>query len=133
MASNKGLFTELLRLCNYEDEVQEFMETNRWIRYEEHVEPFSNRWSQPHASTPDLSSLIRLKRMLSNEEHALVVTDVEVDNLYGLVHSVCVELVRKRVVDLEQGNIKVEEAVALLICIPTLNKYYTAVCDLISV
>ena len=95
------IFTELLRLVCYEDGVNEYLETNRWIRYEEHLENWSHRWSQPHASTPDLQQVLRVKRLFL-KTHFLM--GVEADSLFGLIHHCCVELVKDKVLTLEEGR-----------------------------
>ena len=80
------------------------MRENRWVRYEEHVETWAQRWSQPHASTPSLKDLLRLKRLVGNDERAMVMVDVEADDISAIIHIVCVELVKKQMVNLEKGE-----------------------------
>ena len=67
------------------------------------MEPWAQRWSQPHASTPSLEDLLRLKRLLANGTRAALITDVEAEDIGAVIHLVCVELVKRQTVDLETG------------------------------
>ena len=47
---------------------------------------------------------MRLKRLVGNEERAMVMVDVEADDISAIIHLICVELVKKQMVNLEQGE-----------------------------
>ncbi|XP_067857360.1 electrogenic sodium bicarbonate cotransporter 4 isoform X2 [Heptranchias perlo] len=60
------LFTEMDTLQHDGDEL-EWMESARWVKFEEKVEKGGERWSKPHVSTLSLHSLFELRTCLQTE------------------------------------------------------------------
>ena len=55
-----ALFTEMGELTR-SDDVEEWKETARWVKFEEDVEEGGNRWSKPHVATLSLHALFQLR------------------------------------------------------------------------
>ena len=112
-SSEPKLFVELLRLKSYSDGVQEYVESHRWIRFEEHVEDSGGlMWSPPHISTPSLMHWLNLHDLTRSKSDAeevnynlTVMLDMEdVGDLMQLYHNVCIQLVKQKIISLDQGK-----------------------------
>ena len=72
------LFTEMDQLqFNEKEQVLEWKEFARWVKFEEDVE-LGGRWSKPHVATLSLHSIFELRSCLYNGG---VFLDVAVDDL----------------------------------------------------
>lgn len=76
------LFIQLNELSDRPDELREWRETARWIKYEENVEEGADRWGQPHVSSLSFHSLLDLRRCLDT---GVVILDSEEKDLAGIV------------------------------------------------
>ncbi len=85
--------------------IKEWVETSRWIKYQETVEPEGNRWSKPHISTPSLRGWLELRRCLQN---GLVLVDIEAPDFNSLCLKLREELVAKDFVNADTGDKLVE-------------------------
>lgn len=56
-----ALFTEMGELTRSNDNLEEWKETARWVKFEEDVEEGGNRWSKPHVATLSLHALFQLR------------------------------------------------------------------------
>ncbi|KAF5890403.1 sodium bicarbonate cotransporter 3 isoform X4, partial [Clarias magur] len=60
------LFTELDELHFLNEEMYEWKETARWLKFEEDVEDGGERWSKPYVATLSLHSLFELRSCIMN-------------------------------------------------------------------
>ncbi|KAK6961181.1 electroneutral sodium bicarbonate exchanger 1-like isoform X1 [Biomphalaria glabrata] len=78
------MFCQMNRLTDTGTEVI-WMETARWIKFEEFLDEDANRWSKPHVPSLCLSALTTLRREL---KHAPLYLDPEVTDFTSLVGTV---------------------------------------------
>ncbi|MBN3308726.1 B3AT protein, partial [Amia calva] len=72
------------------DEEQFWMETGRWIRYEEGYDPVEGNWGKAHVSYLTFKSLLELRRSM---ETGAILLDIEEKTLAGIAKRVVDELV----------------------------------------
>lgn len=70
------LFIQLNELT-FVNEVLEWRETARWIRYEETVEQEADRFGQPHIASLSFNSLLNARRCIANGVLMLDLEDTE--------------------------------------------------------
>ncbi|XP_043216384.1 band 3 anion exchange protein-like isoform X3 [Amphibalanus amphitrite] len=74
------------------DSEAEWQACARWIKYEEDVEPGSDRWGKPHLSSLSFQSLMHLRRCL---EKGVVLLDVEEHDSVAISHRITTQLVNE--------------------------------------
>lgn len=77
------------------------MEVSRWIKYQETVEPASNRWSKPHVSTPTLRGWLELRKALHD---GLILNDVEATDFPSLCNLIRGQLISNELVTSEEAE-----------------------------
>ena len=58
------MFVELDELHLGDNNIWEWREKARWIKYEEDVEEDARKWSKPHVSSLSFHSLVELRRCI---------------------------------------------------------------------
>lgn len=98
------LFTEMGELIRSNDNIEEWKETARWVKFEEVVEKGGNRWSKPHVATLSLHALFQLRNCLLND---VVLIDLEVESLPHLIERILDELIKSGIVkETERDDIR---------------------------
>ncbi|XP_066554710.1 solute carrier family 4 member 1a (Diego blood group) isoform X2 [Amia ocellicauda] len=88
--SNYQAYIEMNELIMDKDEEQFWMETGRWIRYEEGYDPVEGNWGKAHVSYLTFKSLLELRRSM---ETGAILLDIEEKTLAGIAKRVVDELV----------------------------------------
>jgi hypothetical protein len=77
------LFTEMDQLqFNEKEQVAEWKESARWVKFEEDVE-HGGRWSKPHVATLSLHSIFELRNCLCNGGVFLDVATEDLNQISG--------------------------------------------------
>nr|VZI15321.1 unnamed protein product [Spirometra erinaceieuropaei] len=71
----------------------EWREVARWIKFEEEVEEYADRWSKPHVAVQSLMSVFEVRSCLAK---AVMLLDLEATTLESICETVCERLVRKK-------------------------------------
>ncbi|BHF83645.1 Sodium bicarbonate cotransporter 3 [Sparganum proliferum] len=88
-------FVQLSVLCS-DPSLQnppEWREVARWIKFEEEVEEYADRWSKPHVAVQSLMSVFEVRSCLAK---AVMLLDLEATTLESICETVCERLVRKK-------------------------------------
>ncbi|KAL5007310.1 hypothetical protein ScPMuIL_016116, partial [Solemya velum] len=89
------IFAELDVLRQH-DEVWEWAERSRWVKYEEDVEEGGDRWSKPHVASLSMQSLFNLRKRLVD---GLVILDEDFYTLSDIKRGLCHQGLRAYVRD----------------------------------
>ncbi|CAG5130389.1 unnamed protein product, partial [Candidula unifasciata] len=92
------VFVELDELHFAGDDMMEWREKARWIKFEEDVEEGAERWGKPHVASLSFHSLLELRRGL---ERGTLLLDLEANDLTSIIHSVVENLVIRDLVEEE--------------------------------
>jgi hypothetical protein len=80
------LFTEMDQLqFNEKEQVLEWKESSRWVKFEEDVE-LGGRWSKPHVATLSLHSIFELRSCLHNGGVLLDIPAEDLDQIAGMLN-----------------------------------------------
>ncbi|CAL1534908.1 unnamed protein product [Lymnaea stagnalis] len=79
------VFVELDELHVEGEDMSEWREKARWIKFEEDVEEGAERWGKPHVASLSFHSLLELRRGLEN---GTVLLDLEATDLNSIIHRV---------------------------------------------
>ncbi|XP_035824346.1 anion exchange protein 2 isoform X3 [Aplysia californica] len=90
------MFVELDELHFGGDDMWEWREKARWIKFEEDVEEGAERWGKPHVASLSFHSLLELRRGLENGSLLL---DLEATDLNSIIHNVVENLVIRDLVE----------------------------------
>ncbi|BFZ21740.1 hypothetical protein BsWGS_24779 [Bradybaena similaris] len=92
------VFVELDELHFGGDDMMEWREKARWIKFEEDVEEGAERWGKPHVASLSFHSLLELRRGL---ERGTLLLDLEATDLTSIIHSVVENMVIRDLVEEE--------------------------------
>ncbi|KAK3742816.1 hypothetical protein RRG08_064215 [Elysia crispata] len=92
------VFVELDELHFGGEDLWEWREKARWIKFEEDVEEGAERWGKPHVASLSFHSLLELRRGL---EKGTVLLDLEATDLTSIIHNVVENMVIRDLVEEE--------------------------------
>ncbi|XP_059167054.1 anion exchange protein 3-like isoform X2 [Physella acuta] len=92
------VFVELDELHIGSEDMWEWREKARWIKFEEDVEEGAERWGKPHVASLSFHSLLELRRGLEN---GTVLLDLEATDLTSIIHNVTENMVIRDLVEEE--------------------------------
>ncbi|XP_054277122.1 band 3 anion transport protein isoform X2 [Macrosteles quadrilineatus] len=92
------VFVQLNELIGYGEELGEWKETARWIKYEENLEEGAERWGKPHVATLSFHSLLNLRRCL---ETGVLLLDLEEKDLPGISYRIVEQMVVEELISPE--------------------------------
>ncbi|GFR73377.1 anion exchange protein, partial [Elysia marginata] len=92
------VFVELDELHFGGEDMWEWREKARWIKFEEDVEEGAERWGKPHVASLSFHSLLELRRGL---EKGTVLLDLEATDLTSIIHNVVENMVIRDLVEEE--------------------------------
>ena len=85
VAQTHQLFTEMDQLqFNEKEQILEWIESARWVKFEEDVER-GGRWSKPHVATLSLHSIFELRSCLYNGGVFLDVPVSDLNQISGIL------------------------------------------------
>ncbi|GFN95656.1 Anion exchange protein [Plakobranchus ocellatus] len=92
------VFVELDELHFGGEDMWEWREKARWIKFEEDVEEGAERWGKPHVASLSFHSLLELRRGL---EKGTLLLDLEATDLTSIIHNVVENMVIRDLVEEE--------------------------------